>query len=303
MNDVTERHPWDGFLFVLLAPDSVERGLVSAITDRIVTEGFSVVRSRLVHVSSDRLDAAFGEPILTSGEIFRYRLLDKVFEFGPSVAMVLRDRANRLDPYAYFRTLKGATDPVVAEPGSIRHDFGGINVLLGLIHAADSAARSAFEANLVAPELGCLPDRPPISEEYSGWTRLLDSAHREVRRYRETLSSHRARVIAACWSELPLASQQRAEASWREGSLADAGVGSQIAANLPEAHPAKVLLGADWRPGLSSLQPGALRRALAKLSLSLDPWEELVLSTSGTFAADPLNPPTIHEAESDGHRV
>jgi nucleoside-diphosphate kinase len=61
---------------------------------------------------------------------------------GPCVPMVLEKEHAVSD----FRLLIGATDPVKAEAGTIRHDFAD-NVGENIVHGSDSVENGLLEAN------------------------------------------------------------------------------------------------------------------------------------------------------------
>jgi nucleoside diphosphate kinase len=280
-------HPWHGYVFMLLCPDAVARRLCCRIVDRFERAGYELTDCAVTQVAPDRLDAAFGEVVVAAGEVYRYRLLDRVFSFGPSVAVVLRAAAGPADPYAGLRAVKGTADPLQSKPGSVRWDFGAINELLGLVHTADSGEGSAREAAHLAPESGFSPDAPPAQAAGArDLLRLVDAGWPESRGYRATLSSHRARVLAACHRDLPRAGLEIARRALAEGELAAPGVGARIAEGIGggRAHPASALLRADWRPGYACLDVAEMRRRLSALGLQNDPWEDVVLSTSAMFA-------------------
>jgi nucleoside-diphosphate kinase len=62
--------------------------------------------------------------------------------------MILEGR----DVVATARRLIGDTDPIEADPGSIRGDFG-LEVQKNLVHGSDSAESAEREARIFFPEL------------------------------------------------------------------------------------------------------------------------------------------------------
>ncbi|MFT4083917.1 MAG: nucleoside-diphosphate kinase [Nocardioides sp.] len=280
-------HPWDGYAFALICPDAVVKRAVTAIITRFVDAGFTIVRCNAVHVTPGRSDEAFGIDVMERGDPYRFRLLDSLFDLGPSVALVVRDDQlghSELGTHERLRRLKGATDPAASRVGTVRWDFGGVNVLLGLLHTADTPARSAWEATTLAPELGLSAEVTPVPEgDWRTQAALCDTGHQEIRDFDAVLLGLRSRVLVTSWHLLPDDARLVARDALVAGTLADIGTGARIARDLP-AGPTAALLRAEWRPGLPGLDARALRAALIGVELTVDPWEQLVLTTSAAFA-------------------
>ena len=101
--------------FVLIKPDAVRRGLVGQILARFEAKGLAIEALELRHI-----DAAFADThYLDHVAKVWYPALRDYIVSGPLVAVVLSG------PRAIeaVRVLNGATDGVVAAPGSIRGDF------------------------------------------------------------------------------------------------------------------------------------------------------------------------------------
>ncbi|MFQ5781182.1 MAG: nucleoside-diphosphate kinase, partial [Nitrospiria bacterium] len=69
-----------------------------------------------------------------------YESLVSFISSGPVIAMVLEGEGAILKT----RSLMGATDPQLAEKGSLRADFGG-SIEENVVHGSDSEASAAFE--------------------------------------------------------------------------------------------------------------------------------------------------------------
>ncbi|MGN1063874.1 MAG: nucleoside-diphosphate kinase [Thermoguttaceae bacterium] len=115
--------------FVMLKPDALERGLIGEIISRLERKGLKPVRF-LWRAVSPELAAKHYER-LTSKPF--YPLLEAYITRGPVLASIWEGR----DAVAVVRRLVGATDPALAEAGTIRGDFG-LDVTENLIHASDS---------------------------------------------------------------------------------------------------------------------------------------------------------------------
>jgi nucleoside-diphosphate kinase len=115
--------------FLAIKPDGVQRGLVAEIIRRYETKGFTLVGMKFMKVSRELAEQHYDvhkeRPFFTS-------LVDFITS-GPVVAMVWEGDG----VVASARKIIGATNPLTAEPGTIRGDFG-INIGRNLIHGSDA---------------------------------------------------------------------------------------------------------------------------------------------------------------------
>lgn len=292
---MNEPHEWQRSVLSLVMPDAVVRHLATSIVERVEKEGFLVSYCRPLEVAPERLDALFETQLRRTDEAYRFRLLDRLFAFGPVIGLVYEDVSDSPEPaHERLMRIKGATDPRDAAPGTLRRDFGGINAMLNLVHIADQPAQSALEAELLFGPDEVAQDRPPRGSAEHGTDResalsllrMLETAPRESRSFDDVLAGHRACVLSACWTQLSAAARSAAAAALDGGALSEIGIGARIADGLcgAEAHPAYYLLRADWQPGHQALPERELLKALAGLGLPRDRWAELVLLTSACFA-------------------
>lgn len=128
---------------ILAKPDAVERNLAGEILARIERKGYRLVDIRLVHASTELLEAHYeehrGKPFFAS--------LVEFMASGPIVAM----RVEGNGVIEGCRSLIGATDPTKALPGTIRGDLGrdwGTPVQRNLVHGSDSPESAARELAL-----------------------------------------------------------------------------------------------------------------------------------------------------------
>ncbi len=130
---------------VLIKPDAVRRGLVGEVLRRYEAKGLSVVAMDLRTIDGDLADRHYTEHL----ERDFYPPLRAFVTSGPLVALVLEgDQAVEV-----VRTLNGATDGRVADPGSIRGDLSLSN-RENLVHGSDSLESAAREIALFFPDLG-----------------------------------------------------------------------------------------------------------------------------------------------------
>ncbi|HET9654176.1 MAG TPA: nucleoside-diphosphate kinase [Kineosporiaceae bacterium] len=133
---------------VLVKPDGVSRGLVGEVLRRIEAKGYTLVALQLRTAGRDLLERHYAEH---AGKPFFGPLVD-FMSSGPVVAVVVEGER----VIAAFRSLAGATDPVVAAPGTIRGDLGrdwGTSVQQNLVHGSDSPESAEREIGIWFPEL------------------------------------------------------------------------------------------------------------------------------------------------------
>lgn len=115
--------------FLAIKPDGVQRGLVGEIIRRFETKGFTLVGLKFLKVSQELAEQHY--------DVHRERpFFTGLVEFitsSPVVAMVWEGDG----VVASARKIIGATNPLTAEPGTIRGDFG-LNIGRNLIHGSDA---------------------------------------------------------------------------------------------------------------------------------------------------------------------
>jgi nucleoside-diphosphate kinase len=130
---------------ILVKPDGVKRNLVGEVLSRIETKGYTIVALKMIRVDRPLLLRHYAEH---EGKPFFEPLLE-FMSSGPIVA-----EGNRV--IEGFRKLAGATDPTVAEPGTIRGDLArdqGTKVVQNIVHGSDSVESADREINIFFPEL------------------------------------------------------------------------------------------------------------------------------------------------------
>jgi nucleoside-diphosphate kinase len=139
---------------VLVKPDGVQRGLIGEVILRLERRGLKLIAAKLVQVNLELAETHYG---IHKGKPF-YEGLIKYITSAPVMAMVWEGPK----AVAAVRQTMGATRPIEAAPGSIRHDFG-LEVGRNITHASDSA-----ENGLTEIELWFSP------EELVSWDRSTD---------------------------------------------------------------------------------------------------------------------------------
>jgi nucleoside-diphosphate kinase len=139
---------------VLVKPDGVQRGLVGEIIRRLERRGLRPTAARFMMVSRELAERHYA---VHKGKPFYDGLISYITS-APVMAMVWEGP----NAIAAVRQTMGATRPIEAAPGSVRHDFG-LEVGRNLTHASDSAQTAEEEVALwFSPQ------------EIVGWSRDLD---------------------------------------------------------------------------------------------------------------------------------
>jgi len=121
----------------MLKPDSVEKGNIGAILEKINSAGFRIVAMKLTQMSNE--DARNFYSIHRERPFF-----DELVSYmtrGPIVAAVLEKE----DAVEEFRLLIGSTDPTIATDGTIRKLFA-TSISENAIHGSDSNENVVIES-------------------------------------------------------------------------------------------------------------------------------------------------------------
>lgn len=123
--------------FTMLKPDSVEKGNVGPILEKITGAGFRIAAMRLTQMTTAEAEAFYAihkeRPFF--GELVEYMTR------GPIVAAVL-EKANAVED---FRTLIGATNPAEAAEGTIRKLYAD-SIGENAVHGSDSDENAEIES-------------------------------------------------------------------------------------------------------------------------------------------------------------
>lgn len=144
--------------FVFLKPETIMRGLVGETVSRIENKGFNIAAMKLVWMTRDQAERLYE---MHRGKEFYEQLIEHVTS-GPIVAMVVEG------PYAIraVRKMVGATNPVEAEPGSIRGDYALVTTS-NIIHASDSQENAEREIKIFFRKEEILSYEKPTERNYS----------------------------------------------------------------------------------------------------------------------------------------
>lgn len=115
--------------FAIIKPDAVQRNLIGAILNRIEQAGFRVAASKMLKLNQAQAEGFYAEHV---GKPFFTDLVSYMIS-TPIVVLVL-EKENAVKDY---RTLIGTTNPEIAAPGTIRHDFAETH-RRNSVHGSDS---------------------------------------------------------------------------------------------------------------------------------------------------------------------
>ena len=123
----------------MIKPDGVQRNIVGEVIKRLETKGFTLVGLKLLKVSRELAEKHYA----VHKERPFFKSLVEFIISGPVVAMVWEGDG----VVASARKIIGATNPLSAEPGTIRGDFG-VSIGRNLIHGSDAIETAQTEIAL-----------------------------------------------------------------------------------------------------------------------------------------------------------
>lgn len=124
---------------VLIKPDMVRRHLVGEVIKTYEAKGLRIERLQMFDSAESKLKAHYR---CHEGKLFYARLMAFMMS-GPIVAMVI-EGSNAVD---LVRRINGATDPCMAEAGSIRGRFA-TDVTENCVHGSDSIDSAVAEIDI-----------------------------------------------------------------------------------------------------------------------------------------------------------
>jgi nucleoside-diphosphate kinase len=124
---------------IIVKPDGVQRGLAGEIIGRLERRGLKIVALKLIQISRELGEQHYGahrdKPFFSG--------LVEFISSSPVIVGVL-EGPNAIE---VTRNTMGATNPVSAEPGTIRGDLG-LTIGQNLIHGSDSPESAGKEIAL-----------------------------------------------------------------------------------------------------------------------------------------------------------
>ena len=123
--------------FTMLKPDSIEKGNIGPILEKITASGFRIVAMKLTQLSIPDAQAFYA---VHKDRPF-FEDLVHYMTSGPIVAAIL-EKDNAVED---FRTLIGATNPADAAEGTIRKMFAE-SISQNAVHGSDSDENASIES-------------------------------------------------------------------------------------------------------------------------------------------------------------
>ena len=122
--------------FAMIKPNGVKSGLIGRILDRYTSARLAVVGLKLHQMTSEEARGFYAEHV---NKPF-FPELEAYMTKGPSVMIALAGE----NAIAAVRAINGATNPVKAEPGTLRYDFAP-SMTENVVHSSDSPASAERE--------------------------------------------------------------------------------------------------------------------------------------------------------------
>jgi nucleoside-diphosphate kinase len=130
---------------VLVKPSGVARALIGEVIGRIERRGLAIKVARLLVVTPEMAARHYAEH---REKPFYQELVDHITS-RPIFAMVVEGPS----AVKVVRRMMGATNPLEADPGTVRGDFG-LDVLHNVVHSSDSLESAKREITIFFPEGG-----------------------------------------------------------------------------------------------------------------------------------------------------
>jgi len=129
--------------FVLVKPEAVARGLVGEILGRFERRGFRIKAMKFLQLDRELAEKHYYEH--RENDFFG-GLVGSITS-GPVAAFVLEGP----EAISVVRKMMGVTNPMAAEPGTIRGDFG-LDIEANIVHGSDGPESAEREIALYFSE-------------------------------------------------------------------------------------------------------------------------------------------------------
>lgn len=129
--------------FAMIKPGAVQRSLIGEVITRFEKKGFNIIGMKIINVTEEQAKKHYQEHL---GKVFYESLINYVTA-SPAVVLVIEGE----NAVEVVRKMAGATDPLEAQPGTIRGDYSS-NVRNNIIHTSDSAETAQNEINIYFEE-------------------------------------------------------------------------------------------------------------------------------------------------------
>jgi nucleoside-diphosphate kinase len=122
----------------IIKPDAVKKKAVGKIIQRIEEEGFKISGLKMLHLTKEDAEGFY---IVHKAKPF-YSSLTDFMSSGEIVVMILEGE----NAIGKWRKTMGVTNPALAEPGTIRHQYG-FSVERNATHGSDAPQTADWEIN------------------------------------------------------------------------------------------------------------------------------------------------------------
>jgi nucleoside-diphosphate kinase len=142
---------------VFLKPEATMRGLMGEIITRIERKGFIISAVRLTQLTRKQAEKIYE---IHKGKDFYEPLIEHVVS-GPVLAMIIEGP----NAVSSIRNMAGKTNPVEAQPGTIRGDYALIT-RKNMIHASDTLENANREIEIFFKPNEILRYKKPTESQY-----------------------------------------------------------------------------------------------------------------------------------------
>ncbi len=148
--------------FILFKPDAFKQQLVKTLIQALQAQALVIERSKQIEVDMTVMQTLlvhYQEVIDKTGSNFNFvgKLFNSFYFNGPHYLQLLEVSSTKGDIISFTRNLIGATEPISADPASLRGKYSQDSyaqadlekrLVNNLIHASDSLASAQFELKL-----------------------------------------------------------------------------------------------------------------------------------------------------------
>ena len=120
----------------IIKPDAVKKKVVGKIIQRIEDEGFKISGLKMLRLTKENAQGFYA----VHKDKHFYDSLTDFMSSGEILVMVLE----REDAISHWRNVMGATDPALADPGTLRQMYG-FSVERNATHGSDSPQTAEWE--------------------------------------------------------------------------------------------------------------------------------------------------------------
>jgi len=142
---------------VFLKPEAAMRGLMGEIITRIERKGFIISAMKLIQLAREQAEKIYE---IHKGKDFYEPLIEHVTS-GPVLALIVEGP----NAVSSIRSMAGETNPVEAQPGTIRGDYGLIT-RKNIIHASDTLENAKKEISIFFKSNEVLKYKKPTESQY-----------------------------------------------------------------------------------------------------------------------------------------